>query len=335
MKKINKFILSLLFVLSVVQLYPNSIDPECPIVALANDMSSASSEFRALIQNRDIFKAWDLLNRESPAFRTNVDELKLVSKNLAEINKAGGYTKWKSLQPTDNIINDFSNLLNSKGYSYLKNQFNALDDITKNKFMRNFPKETPDNILAALNDPKKGLLNKWKDGTIKGNPEGFDRYYYESNDPLSHSDIGDFAKPSDPNISLISGKMTGGGHGQSNIEYLNATGTQYNIEYTFDNGVRTGNIPEHKVKDKKQGIGQSWFPSNWTRQDIDTAAKYVIKQNQSAYTSLANGEVLFDIYKGIRVGIIKTNGNFATIFPDNQFQPNSTGQLIQNPKSNK
>lgn len=97
MRKINKFILSLLFVLSVVQLYPNSIDPECPIVALANDMSSASSEFRALIQNRDIFKAWNLLNRESPAFRTNVDELKLVSENLNEINEAGGYLRWKSL----------------------------------------------------------------------------------------------------------------------------------------------------------------------------------------------------------------------------------------------
>lgn len=332
MKKINKFILSLLFVLSVVQLYPNSIDPECPIVALANDMSSASSEFRALIQNRDIFKAWDLLNRESPAFRTNVDELKLVSKNLAEINKAGGYTKWKSLQPTDNIINDFSNLLNSKGYSYLKNQFNALDDITKNKFMRNFPKETPDNILAALNDPKKGLLNKWKDGTIKGNPEGFDRYYYASNNPITHADIGDFKNPNNPSTSLESGKMTGGGHGQSNIDYLEATGKQYNIEHTFDNGVRTGNIPTHDLAGKRTGVGQSWFPSNWTKQEIDAASKYIIQKNQSAYNALADGVSIYDTYKGVRVGIIKTDGKFATIFPDSEFQPNALDQLIKNPK---
>ncbi|TDO72748.1 fibronectin type III domain protein [Flavobacterium chryseum] len=231
-----------------------------------------------------------------------------------------------------NALEDFANLLNTKGYSYLKNQFNALDDVTKNKFMRNFPKETPDNILAALNDPKKGLLNKWKDGTIKGNPEGFDKYYYASNDPLTHADIGDFKNPSNPSASLESGKMAGGGHGQSNIDYLEATGKQYNIEHTFDNGVRTGNIPTHDVAGKRTGVGQSWFPTSWTKQEIDAASKYVIQNNQSAYNALADGVSIYDTYKGVRVGIIKTDGKFATAFPDSEFQPNALGQLIKNPK---
>ncbi|CAA9203453.1 hypothetical protein FLACOL7796_04746 [Flavobacterium collinsii] len=98
MKRINKFMLALLFVFSIVQLYPNSIDPECSIITFANDMSTASSEFKALIQNRDIFKACNLLNKKSPALRADINELKLVSKNLDEISKAGGYLKWKVLK---------------------------------------------------------------------------------------------------------------------------------------------------------------------------------------------------------------------------------------------
>lgn len=307
-------------------------DNTCPVFVLANDLSTANTEFKTLVKNSDNFKAWSILNKESPNLRTNIEELKLVSKSLDEITIAGGYIKWKALQPTDNIIKDFSNLLNSKGYSYLKNQFNALDDINKNKFMLNFPKDTPDNILAALNDPKKGLLNKWKDGTIKGNPEGFDRYYYKSNDPLTHADLGDFKNPSNPSTSLESGKMTGGGHGQTNIDYLGAINKQYNIEHTFENGVRTGNIPTHEVAGKRTGVGQSWFPTSWTKQEIDAASKYIIQKNQSAYNALADGVSIYDIYKGVRVGIIKTDGKFATVFPDSEFQPNALGQLIKNPK---
>lgn len=47
---------------------------------------------------------------------------------------------------------------------------------------------------------------------------------------------------------------------------------------------------------------------------------------------LQDSTAIYDIVNGVRVGVIKTNGNFATAFPDNQFQPNSLGQLILNPK---
>ena len=62
------------------------------------------------------------------------------------------------------------------------------------------------------------------------------------------------------------------------------------------------------------------------------ASKYVIQKNQSAYNELADGIAIYDTYKGVRVGIIKTDGKFATVFPDSEFQPNALGQLIKNPK---
>jgi hypothetical protein len=116
MKRINKFILALLFVFSVVQLYPNSNTAECPIVALANDISISGTEFKVLIKNPDVFKAWHLLNTESPAIRTNIEELKLVSKNLDNIANAGGYLKWKSLNKTEDLLKVFD----EDGYAIIR-----------------------------------------------------------------------------------------------------------------------------------------------------------------------------------------------------------------------
>ena len=36
---------------------------------------------------------------------------------------------------------------------------------------------------------------------------------------------------------------------------------------------------------------------------------------------IKDGEAVFAKYKGVRVGIIKTNGNIATVFPDYKMQP--------------
>lgn len=106
MKKINKFILTLFFVLSTIGLHSNN-NEECPIILLANDISSSGTEFKTLIKNPEIFNAWSLLNKESPTLRTNIEELKLVSNKLDEINKAGGYIKWKA------IVNDSKSLPSS------------------------------------------------------------------------------------------------------------------------------------------------------------------------------------------------------------------------------
>ncbi|WP_411268908.1 EndoU domain-containing protein [Flavobacterium columnare] len=77
---------------------------------------------------------------------------------------------------------------------------------------------------------------------------------------------------------------------------------------------------------------QSWFPPSWTKQDIDSAAKYVKQNNQTMFNAATNGAEIFDTYKGVRIGIIKTNGNWGTAFPDFNMQPNSVGVMIKNPK---
>ena len=61
---------------------------------------------------------------------------------------------------------------------------------------------------------------------------------------LKHSSVGDFTY--NPKTGQIS-RMKGGGHGQSNINFLEENGIEYNIVKEYDNGVRVGNVPKHKT----------------------------------------------------------------------------------------
>lgn len=133
---------------------------------------------------------------------------------------------------------------------------------------------------------------------------------------LKHADVGDFTvNPSTRKVS----KMKGGGHGQSNIDFLKENGFEVNIEKTYPNGVRTGNVPDHKVKAKRTGNNQSWFPENWTNKDIESAGQHVASQPN--FASAKEGEAIFGEFNGVRVGVIKTDGKPATIFPDATKQP--------------
>ena len=128
---------------------------------------------------------------------------------------------------------------------------------------------------------------------------------------LNHADVGDFTYV--PGTNTVS-KMKGGGHGQRNLEFLDANNVEYNIVNEFDNGVRVGNVPDHKSKLKRTGTGQFWFPDSWSADDISDAGKYVGSLSENA--NLADGVAAFGNYKGVRVGIIKTDGKVGTIFPD-------------------
>lgn len=114
-------------------------------------------------------------------------------------------------------------------------------------------------------------------------------------------------------------KLLSGGHGQAGIKLLEKLGIKYNIVKTYPNGVRVGNIPSHKHKIKRSGVGQSWFPQSWSNRDIRHAGEHVagLKKNRHA----ADGVQLYGVYKGVRVGVIKTNGKIATIFPDSNQNP--------------
>lgn len=65
---------------------------------LVEDLAKNSKEFKTLVNEKSGFKAWQVLAENAPTLRTDISELSLVSQNLEAIEKAGGYTKWKSLQ---------------------------------------------------------------------------------------------------------------------------------------------------------------------------------------------------------------------------------------------
>lgn len=95
---------------------------------------------------------------------------------------------------------------------------------------------------------------------------------------------------------------------------LDKVGIKYNIVKTYPNGVRVGNIPGHKDKRKRTGTGQAWFPRSWSNKDIRHAGEHVagLEKNRK----VPDGKPVFGTYKGVRVGVIKTNGKPATVFPD-------------------
>ena len=113
---------------------------------------------------------------------------------------------------------------------------------------------------------------------------------------------------------VIKLRLNNGGHSQKGLELLDKYGIEYNIVRTYPNGVRVGNIPNHMQKAKRKEMGQSWFPKSWTDKDIRRAGEHVagLKGNRK----IPDGFRVYGVYKGVRVGIMKTNGKIATVFPD-------------------
>ena len=67
-------------------------------------------------------------------------------------------------------------------------------------------------------------------------------------------------------------------------------------------------------KSKKSNLGQSWFPKSWTDKDIRRAGEHVagLKGNRR----IPDGKTIYGVYKGVRVGVKRTHGKIATVFPD-------------------
>ncbi len=127
-----------------------------------------------------------------------------------------------------------------------------------------------------------------------------------------HSNEGAYTKSQKgKKIRLISG-----GHGQAGMNELDKYGIGYNIVKTYPNGVRVGNIPTHKNKMKQTGTGQAWFPKTWTSKDIKHAGEHVANLKGNRHKK--DGVAVFGNWKGVRVGVIRTNGKIATIFPDSK-----------------
>lgn len=128
---------------------------------------------------------------------------------------------------------------------------------------------------------------------------------------LVHSSEGKFTKPVRKTDRL---RLVSGGHGQENLDLLDKYGIKYTIEKTYPNGVRVGFVPDHKKPNKQGGINQSWFPKEWTPKDIRKAGEHIARLKRNI--NLKDGETMYGMYKGVRVGVKKTNGRIGTVFPD-------------------
>ncbi len=133
---------------------------------------------------------------------------------------------------------------------------------------------------------------------------------------LVHSNEGDFGwkdvhRNGNPAKQI---RLANGGHGQKGMDLLDKYGIEYHVVKTFSNGVRVGYVPDHKQKRKRSGTGQAWFPKSWTAKDIKRAGEHVagLKANRK----VKDGSTMYGVYKGVRVGVKRTNGNLSTIFPD-------------------
>ena len=128
---------------------------------------------------------------------------------------------------------------------------------------------------------------------------------------LIHSLEGEYTTPSKKDISI---RLKSGGHGQAAMDFMDKNSIKYNVVKTYKNGVRVGNVPNHKVKRKQIGINQSWFPKSWTQKDVVKAAEHVCGLKSNAHKSGA--KILWGKYKGVWVGVYRTYGDVSIVFPD-------------------
>ena len=128
---------------------------------------------------------------------------------------------------------------------------------------------------------------------------------------LIHSLEGEYTNPSKKDIPI---RLKSGGHGQAAMDFMDKNSIKYNVVKTYKNGVRVGNIPNHKVKRKQIEINQSWFPESWTQKDVVKAVEHVCGLKSNAHKSGA--KILWGKYKGVWVGVYRTYGDVSIVFPD-------------------
>lgn len=125
---------------------------------------------------------------------------------------------------------------------------------------------------------------------------------------IQHSSLGEFTNGDKKH----SPRLRSGGHGEENIRELKKRGIDYEIIQEYPNGVRVGNVSNHQDKRKREKNGQTWFPKNWNRNTIKKAGEKMILEGK---VNKEDGKISLGTYRKVKVGIIRTNGLVATIFP--------------------
>ncbi|WP_289043800.1 EndoU domain-containing protein [uncultured Olleya sp.] len=248
-----------------------------------------------------------------------VDPISIFAKSLFRIFKS------KSWEQINNLGVDM--LKNKDGlYRFIHNGTELAQDLSKPQ-AEAFLKD----IFKKLKDKTDDVAKKYLDELV----EAKEIIKLITDNVIQHAKKGEFALPGNPKLSTLPGKMKSGGHGQSNLDFLVEIGRGYKIEHTFENGVRIGSVDKHKhnikkMIDGKVVTGQSWFPKHWDDVKIKKAFEYVIEKNTKAFQKLKDGPPpLFDVYDEVRVGVLKTKGKPATIFPDNALQPRKNSKKFE------
>lgn len=158
-----------------------------------------------------------------------------------------------------------------------------------------------DEQLSYISEISDELLNIFSGGTFE------DKYYK----------LG-IERKIDLNINY-GGIPSGGFHTEGSLSKLEESGFPAKINKILTNGVRVGVIPCHKNVVKRCNNGQTWFPKDWTDDDVLTASTYIINQpeNQvSKYLYIGKYEIHDE-----DVRIIIYNKKNGVIYPDKDNQP--------------
>lgn len=126
---------------------------------------------------------------------------------------------------------------------------------------------------------------------------------------INHSALGDY------NTKKL---LKGGGHSQ---EAFLALG-DVEVSHTFPNGVRVGSTASHRSSNKRTGSNLSWFPEDWTADDIlvagtITANKPTLIEVMQNNEGVVSGAHYYHEHNGVVVTVfVGTDGEVKTIFPD-------------------
>lgn len=142
-----------------------------------------------------------------------------------------------------------------------------------------------------------------------------------SDTTLDHATVGEFTEKSK--------RLLSGGHGQEALVFMDKNGVQYNIEKVYKNGVRVGNIPNHKRKQMQEGLEHSWFPKFWNRNKIKKVANKLARGHK-----LPDGKHKTETLYGVNVTMIRNDGKVATVFP-NKVQKDKKGVELNEQRKNK
>lgn len=129
-----------------------------------------------------------------------------------------------------------------------------------------------------------------------------------SSQALNHSIIGEYVRDGKRHLK--------GGHGQDSIDYMEHNGIRYEINIEYNNGVRVGNITDSKQRTARLGNNHSWFPKEWDKDMIRSAAIYVAENVKNP----KDGHQYSKMYNNVKVTVIFNHKEIYSVFP-NKKQP--------------